>query len=246
MAGGMLQQVLGVVAALAIAVPARGQAPDPFLSVPSRPSPAPAAPRPARTPAPAARSAPAPATAPGLPVGSSFGENGYHCPANGTVVIREAAGMASSLPYGGADPADPQACLMTMNGKVGSYLFGLVEKNATQAADLADAYKKVLTGPPGTVTELVQKEGRLGLRSSWHYRFENEALEALQVGGQARPTIRIAVEIKGMLGNSFAGTWHRWFDVQTGAVIQQSFQAIHGEAPKDQDWTAARIIVPKS
>jgi hypothetical protein len=236
-----MNRVLLVLAALALAVPARGQAPDQFLSVPARPGPAPAAPR----PAPTSRPAPTPATVPPLPVGSTFGDKGFHCPANGTVVIREAAGRSSSLPYGGADPADPHACLMTVNGKVGSYLFGMVEKDSDQAADFAAAYNKVLTGPPGTVAEFLQKEGRFGFRSSWNYHFANEALEALQVGGQTRPTIRIAVAVKGQLGNSFEGTWHRWFDVQTGAVIQQSFQLVHGDAPKDQDWTASRIIIPK-
>jgi hypothetical protein len=28
-------------------------------------------------------------------------------------------------------------------------------------------------------------------------------------------------------------------------MIQQSFQPIHGDGPKDQDWTATRIVVPR-
>jgi hypothetical protein len=241
----MKPYALGVFAALALAGPAAGQTPDPFLSVPQRPSATPAPAPAVQRPAPAPRAAPPPATVPPLPVGASFGDKGYHCPANGTIVIRQAGGRDSALPYGGPDPKNPLACLMTINGNVGSYLFGMVETGSSQASDFSDAYKKVLSGPPGTVAEFLQKEGPLGIRNSWNWHLQNEALEALQIGGQTRPTIRIAVVVKGASGNRFEGTWHRWFDVQTGAMIQQSFQSIHGDAPKDQDWTATRIVVPK-
>ena len=234
MAVAKTQHLLAAIAALAIAAPAAAQAPDPFLSVPQRP-----------TPAPAPRTPPPPAVVPPLPVGSTFGDKGFHCPANGTIVIRQLGGRDMALPYGGADPKDPLACLMTINGKTSSYLFGMVEKGTSNAADFSTAYAKVLSGPPGTVAELLQKEGPFGIRSSWNYRLQNEALEPLQIGGQTRPTIRVAVAVKGAATNSFEGTWHRWFDVQTGAMIQQSFQLVHGDGPKDQDWTATRVIVPK-
>jgi hypothetical protein len=246
MAGAMTRPVVAVLAALAIAVPARGQAPDPFLSVPARPNPAPAVPRPAPAPAtPRPIPPPAPPVAPPPPVATTFGDKGFHCPAAGTVVTRDYAGKPTTVRYSGADPADPEACLASSGGDVVGYLFGIVRKDNASAADFAAAYRKVLTGPPGTVAQFTSRDGLLGSTTAWHERFETEALETLQIGGEARPTIRIAVTETGIFGNGFEGTWHRWFDVQTGAEIRQSFQPSRGQAPTNQDWTATSIAVPK-
>jgi hypothetical protein len=65
----------------------------------------------------------------------------------------------------------------------------------------------------------------------------------LEIGGEARATIRIIVAEKGVSRNYFEGTWQRWVDLQTGAVIQQTYQHVHGQAPTNQDWTATSITV---
>jgi len=186
-----------------------------------------------------------PAPTPSPPLPTTFGVNGFHCPAAGTVVQRGAAGKTYTWSYGGADPTNPEACVMTGNGKVASYLFGIVSTNNASAKDFAAAYTKVLSGPPGTATDFLSRDSPFGGGSSWHEHFENEALETLSIAGEPRPTIRIAVTEKGVFGNSFEATWHRWFDVQTGAIIQQSYQLIHGQAATNQDWTATSITVPK-
>jgi hypothetical protein len=103
----------------------------------------------------------------------------------------------------------------------------------------------VLSGPPGTAIDFLNRGSAFGNSSAWHEHFENEALETLQIGGEARPTIRIAETRKGVFGNYFEATWRRWFDVQTGALIRQSFLPVHGDVLTNQDWTAASITVPK-
>ena len=145
--------------------------------------------------------------------------------------------------YAGTDPADPELCSMAVNGKVGGYLFGRIDRSTPSAADIAAAYRKVLSGPPGTAVEFrfVRNDG-----TNYMYRYKNEALETFQIGGEARPTVRIAFTESGMGGNHFEGTWRRWFDVQTGAVLRQSYQHVSGQPPSNQDWKATSITVPKS
>jgi hypothetical protein len=253
MADGMTIRLLGVLTALAIAGPALAQAPDQFLSVPARPSPPPAPrPAPATRPAVVPKTAPAPAPAPAAvaapvpapPLATTFGDKGFHCPAAGTVVTRVVAGKTNTVNYQGADPSEPEACLAVSNGKLVGYLFGMVDKNGNQAADYAAAYRKVLSGPPGTAADFIDHGNTFGTGTSWRWHFENEALETLQIGGEARPTIRILVAEKGLGQNYFEGAWRRWFDVQTGAVIQQAFQSVHGLVLANQDWTATSITVP--
>jgi hypothetical protein len=177
-----------------------------------------------------------------VPVATSFGEKGFHCPAAGTVVVREAAGKTYTVTYAGTDPADPEGCLSRSNGKLVSYPFGLIDKSSPTAADFAAGYRKALAGPPGTVTEFrhVQFDG-----TNYMYRIHNEALEPFNIGAESRPTVRVSVTEFGISGNHFEGTWRLWFDVQTGAVLRRSFQLVRGNDVPNQDWTATSITVPK-
>jgi len=134
---------------------------------------------------------------------------------------------------------------MTQNGRTYKEIFGIISKDNASAADYAAAYRKVLSGPPGTVSEFVSTDSAFGSGQHWLNRVENDALETLQIGGEARPTVRVVVTEKGIGSNYFEATWRRWFDVQTGAVIRQAYQPIHGQAYANQDWTAASIVVAK-
>jgi hypothetical protein len=177
---------------------------------------------------------------------SAFGVNGYHCPAAGTIVISETLGKRIGWNYRGPDPAEPNACLMSVNGKVGSYMFGLTAKSDSQAADFGAAYRTALSGPAGTVAEYrnILYDGQ-----NYTERVENEGPQTLQIGKEARPTIRIAHTETALGGGSFVLVLRRWFDVQTGAVVQQSYRQLSGHVPSNnptsQDWTATSIRVPK-
>jgi len=235
----MILRVLAILAVVAVAAPAHGQ----FLSVPPRPIPVPVTPRPAPPRQPAPAPAPTPPTPAPSPLPTSFGANGFHCPVSGTVMRYQLADKAMRRNYLGTDPENRELCIV--NTQDGGYLFGIVAKSANQAADYAAAYRKVLSGPPGTATDFLDRGAAFGSDSAWHMHFENDGLETLKIGGEPRPTIRILVTEKGVARNYFEGAWHRWFDVQTGAIIQQSFQLIHGQALTNQDWTATSITTPK-
>ena len=101
-------------------------------------------------------------------------------------------------------------------------------------------------GPPGTVAEFQYTEPGFG---EYDERYENEALETLDVAGEARPTIRIAVTEKSLSRGGFEVRYHRWFDVQTGALIRQTYELVSGKPPSnargDENWTATSITVPK-
>jgi hypothetical protein len=180
------------------------------------------------------------------PVATSFREHGYHCPPAGTVVEREVAGETYSVIYGGNEPGDPEACLAPADAKLTSYYFGLINKHGYRAADFVAAYRKVLLGPPGTVAEF-QFTPRGG--GNYDERYENEALETLQVGGQARPSVRVSVTERKLDGAVFELNYHRWFDVQTGALIRQTYRLVSGKAPsnarQDENWAATSVTVPQ-
>jgi hypothetical protein len=182
--------------------------------------------------------------APAVTVAGPFGEHGYHCPPARTIVPRETPEQTIRWIYAGPDPADPDGCLMNVNGKVGSYLFGVFTKNIRQAADFAAAYRKALSGPPGTAAEFryVLYDGQ-----NYNERVENEAVESLQIGRQARQTLRIALTETALGGGNFVVVRRRWFDLQTGAMIREAYQQVSGlrplNAPTNLDWTATRIEV---
>jgi hypothetical protein len=218
MSGGIVQRLPGLFAVLAIGVSACTQPPG----------------------------QPAGLSVSAVPGASAFGVNGYNCPVNGTVVVRETLEKTSAWYYRGTDPADPNACLMFVNGKVGSYMAGLVAKNANQPGDFGAAYRTALSGPPGTAAEYrnVMYDGQNNIE-----RVENEGLETLQIGTEARTAVRIAHTETALGAGGFVLEYRRWFDVQTGALIQQSYQLLSGKRPSNdptnQDWTATSIRVPR-
>lgn len=245
---GLLRGISCVLAMVAIAAPAFAQGSDPFLSVAPtpRPAPAPAHPTPPRAVRPAAppphAATPSPAApAPPKPIPTSFAEKGFHCPPAGTTVVREGAGKSLQLSYGGAEPGDAEACVMALYGTTASYLFGIYNKRAENAAEAAEAYRKVLTGPPGTTANF-----RVTLidDSSYIWNLRNEALETLVIGGKPRPAVRIARTETGVRGSHFRGTWTDWYDVGTGVMVRQSYQHEAGPPPDNQDWAVTSLNAP--
>jgi hypothetical protein len=243
---GWLRRIPRALAMLAIATSAFAQGSDPFLSVApaTRPAPVPSRPPPPRAvpaPAPHAATPPPAVPAPPKPVPTSFAENGFHCPPAGTSVVREGAGKSLQLSYGGAEPGDADACVMTLYGTTASYLFGIYNKRTENAAEAAEAYRRVLTGPPGTTANF-----RVTLidDSSYIWNLRNEALETLVIGGRPRPTVRIARTETGVRGSHFRGTWTDWYDVETGVMVRQSYEHAAGTPPDNQDWTVTSINGP--
>jgi hypothetical protein len=241
---GLLLYTPRVLAMLAFAAPAFAQGSDPFLSVAptTRPSPVPARPPPPPRVAPAPHAATLPPAAPPpRPVATSFAERGFHCPPAGTTVVREGGGKSLQLAYGGADPGDTEACVMNLYGTTASYLFGIYNKRAENAAEAAEAYRKVLTGPPGTTANF-----RVTLidDSSYIWNVRNEALETLTIGGRPRPAVRIARTETGVRGSHFRGTWTDWYDVETGVMVRQSYQHEAGPPPDNQDWAITSLNAP--
>jgi hypothetical protein len=157
-------------------------------------------------------------------------------------VVREAAGKNYQWSYKGADPGDAEACLVANGAEgAGAYLFGIYKKSAEGAAEAAAAYRKVLTGPPGTTAYF-----RVTLfdDSNYMWSLRNEALETLQIGGKPRPTVRITRTETGVRGSRFVGTWTDWYDVETGALVRQSYEHLAGTPPPNQEWTATSISGP--
>ena len=170
----------------------------------------------------------------------------FRCPADGTAVTRVVAGKTITWTYKGPDPANPESCLASNIGRTYSFIFGLVDKNSRFASDYADAFRKIFSGPPGTTAQfrLVQYDG-----VNYIYRISNETFETLRIGGEDRQTIRIAESHMALGPRGFVVTWRRWIDVQTGALLRNSYQQEGGSLPlnppANQDWTATNITVPR-
>lgn len=142
--------------------------------------------------------------------------------------------------FAGADPSDPDLCVMKVGGEAVKAWYGIWLTEWPGAADARIALRQVIRGPSGTVAGF-DTTMTPGLR--WHDLVRNEGVEDIALLGGAYHAMKISHYREGFDGNNYRSVSTIWKDIPTGMLIYGTYQHISGR-PEIDDPLIPTAIVP--
>ena len=146
----------------------------------------------------------------------------------------------SPMVYGGADPSDPDLCLMQAGGQTVRAWYDIWLTDWPGAAQARPALRQVINGPSGTVagfdTQVVP--GR-----QYHDLIRNEGIEDIWLLNHAYRALKLSHYREGFGDNNYRSVSTVWKDIPTGMLIYGTYQHIAG-APEIDDPIIPTAIVP--
>ena len=142
--------------------------------------------------------------------------------------------------FGGADPSDPELCLMTIDGQPVKAWYDIWLTDWPGAAEGHRALHQVLYGPTGTITGF---DTHVAPGRQYHDLVRNEGVEDLFVLGKVYRALKISHYREGFDGNNYRSVSTVWKDIPTGMLIYGTYQHISG-APVIDDPLIPNTITP--
>ena len=127
--------------------------------------------------------------------------------------------------FGGADPADPDLCLMTIDGEKVKAWYDIWLTDWPGAAEGHKALHQVLYGPSGTVTGF---DTRIISGRQYHDLVRNEGVEEIELLGKVYHALKISHYREGFDGNNYRSVSTVWKDIPTGMLIHGTDHALSG------------------
>ncbi len=144
--------------------------------------------------------------------------------------------------FGGADPSDPELCLMTIDGAPVKAWYNIWLTDWPGAAEGHQALHQVLYGPSGTVTGF---DTHIISGRQYHDLLRNEGVEDLYLLGKVYRALKISHYREGFDGNNYRSVSTVWKDIPTGMLIYGTYQHISG-SPVIDDPLIPNTITPAS
>ena len=147
-----------------------------------------------------------------------------------------------TMAFGGADPADPNLCLMTVSGEPVRAWYDIWLTDWPGAADASAALHTVLTGPSGTVAGF---DTHMSPGLQWHDLIRNEGVEDIFLLGHAYHALKLSHYREGFDGNDYRSVSTVWKDIPTGMLLFGTYQHIAGRPEIDDPIIPTAIILAK-
>ena len=160
------------------------------------------------------------------------------CPPPGSrVELRGGPVMA----FNGADPADPDLCLMTLDGQPAKAWYGIWLTSWAGADQGHAALRRTMRASSGAVTgfDTVMAPG-----SAYHDLVRNEGVEDIFLLGRAYHALKISHYREGYDGNDYRSVSTLWKDIPTGLPIYGTYQHIAGRPEIDDPLLPTAIVSP--
>ena len=157
------------------------------------------------------------------------------CPAAGAKVEQKGGPAFEFL---GADPNQPDLCLMRVDGEPFSAWFGIWGQTWPGAEDGHQALRRSMNGRTGEVFgfNTVAQPG-----AQWHDFVRQEGVEDIYILGKLYRAMKLAHYREGYGGNAYRSVSTLWKDVATGLPIYGTYQHISGAPELDGVLVPARI-----
>jgi hypothetical protein len=144
--------------------------------------------------------------------------------------------------FGGADPSDPELCLITIEGQQMKGWYDIWLTDWPGAADGHTALRQVIHGASGTVAGF---DTRMAPGLQWHDLVRNEGVEDIALLGKAYHALKISHYREGFDGNNYRSVSTIWKDIPTGMLIYGTYQHISGQPEIDDPLIPTAIIPAK-
>ena len=147
-----------------------------------------------------------------------------------------------TMTFSGADPSDPDLCLMTVGGDPVRAWYDIWVTNWPGAADARGALRAVIAGPSGTVAGF---DTHMLPGMQWHDLVRNEGVEDIYLLGHAYHALKISHYREGFDGNDYRSLSTIWKDIPSGVLLFGTYQHIAGR-PEIDDPILPTAIVTKN
>ncbi len=164
-------------------------------------------------------------------------ERPLSCAAPGAKLVQQGG---STIVFGGADPSDPDLCLMQADGQPAKAWYDIWQTDWPGAAQAAPLLRQVIDGPSGTVTGF---ENHVAPGRQYYDLMRNEGIEDIPLLGQTYHALKISHYREGFGDNGYRSVSTVWKDIPTGMLIYGTYQHIAG-APEIDDPILPTAIVP--
>jgi hypothetical protein len=164
----------------------------------------------------------------GANVHSDNGEIPLSCPKTGGRVEQRGG---PTMEYFGADPSDPDLCVMQIGGQPAKAWYGIWVTDWASAAEGRAALRQIIHGHTGEIAgfDTVMLPGL-----QWHDFVRNEGTEDINLLGHVYHALKISHYREGYANNAYRSVSTIWKDLQTGLLIYGTYQHIAG-APEIDD-----------
>ncbi len=160
------------------------------------------------------------------------------CPPPGSrVELRGGPVMA----FNGADPADPDLCLMTLDGQQAKAWYGIWMTSWPGADAGHAALRRMMRAPSGAVAGF---DTSVAPGSQYHDLLRNEGVEDILLLGHAYRALKISHYREGYDGNNYRSVSTVWKDLPTGLPIYGTYQHIAGRPEIDDPLLPTAIVSP--
>jgi hypothetical protein len=142
--------------------------------------------------------------------------------------------------FGGADPSNPDLCLMTIDGQPAKAWYDIWLTDWPGADDGHRALKQVLNGPSGTLTGFAT---HVAAGRDYYDLIRNEGVEDIWLLNKPYHALKISHYREGANGNNYRSVSTVWKDIPTGMLIYGTYQHISG-TPVIDDPLIPNVIAP--
>ena len=146
-----------------------------------------------------------------------------------------------TMAFGGADPSNPNLCLMTVEGQTVRAWYDIWVTDWPGAADAERTLRTVMAGPSGTVAGF---DTRMMPGLQWHDLVRNEGVEDIYLLGHAYHALKISHYREGFEGNDYRSLSTVWKDIPSGVLLFGTYQHIAGRPEIDDPILPTAIVTP--
>ncbi len=158
-------------------------------------------------------------------------------PAGGHVDLKGGPVMA----FAGADPSDPDLCLMTLDGQPVKAWYGIWQTDWPGAEQGHTALRQVLHASSGTLAGF---DTTVAPGSQYHDVLRNEGVEDIYLVGRAYHALKLSHYREGYGGNNYRSVSTVWKDIPTGLLIYGTYQHIAGRPEVEDPLLPTAIVAP--
>lgn len=145
-----------------------------------------------------------------------------------------------TMEYFGADPSDPDLCIMRVGGEASKAWYGIWANDWPGQAQGRAALRQIIHGNIGEVAGF---DTDAGPGRQYHDLIRNEGVEQIELLDQSYQALKISHYREGFNGNGYRSVSTIWKDIPTGLLIYGTYQHIAG-APVVDDPLGPTEITP--
>ncbi len=161
------------------------------------------------------------------------------CAAQGARVEQKGG---SVFAFGGADPADPDLCILAVDGQTARAWYDIWLTDWPGAGQARPLLRRVINGPSGTV---VGFDNLVAPDRHYHDLMRNEGIEDIPLLGHTYHALKISHYREGFDGNGYRSVSTVWKDIPTGMLIYGTYQHIAGAPEIDDPLLPTSIVAAR-